>query len=84
MQQLLDAPSGRLLLSLGKRTDATPTCESHGLVQLSSTDSGASFGPMEDVSALMPGETRGLSPTGGIGGFSCAQAVRGLAVCCGL
>jgi hypothetical protein len=73
MQQLFDADTRRLLITLGNGTEPIPhelTCESHGLVQLSSNDGGLNWSNhVEDISSQLSttGETTCLAPTGGVG-----------------
>jgi hypothetical protein len=71
MQQVYDATAGRLLLTLGNGTEPIPralSCESHGIAQLASTDGGLHWSAaVDDISALLSGETTCLAPTGGVG-----------------
>ena len=70
MQQLYDTTSQTLLLTLGNGTTPIPralTCESHGIIQLSSTDQGLHWHEDGSISAQLSGETTCLAPTGGVG-----------------
>jgi hypothetical protein len=71
MQQVYDTRTARMLLTLGNGTQPIPhasTCESHGVVQLSSIDRGLHWSSkVENISSLLLGETSCLAPTGGIG-----------------